>query len=73
MTLINIDQITHIECFTSANSLSGDSFIYIYFTNGSSRMIIFESDIELHTTVNKIVVNSGYKINFVSGLFSQSN
>lgn len=73
MTLINTDQVTYIDCFTLATSMIGKAYIDIYFANGSSRKIIFESDVELHTTVNKIVVNSGYKINFVSGLFSQSD
>lgn len=69
MILINTDQKTYIDYFT----LIDKAYIDIHFTNGSSRRIIFESDSQLHTTVNKIVVNSGYKINFVSGLFSQSD
>lgn len=71
MTLINTDQVTYIDCFTLATSMIDKAYIDIHFTNGSSRRIIFESDSQLHTTVNKIVSNSRYKITFVSDLFSR--
>lgn len=57
MILINTDQKTYIDYFT----LIDKAYIDIHFTNGSSRRIIFESDFELHTTVNKIVSNSRCK------------
>ena len=73
MILINIDQITYIDCGTSATSVIGNPYIDIHFTNGKSKRISCESDVQLHTIVNKIVTNSRYKITFVSDLFSQSD
>ena len=49
------------------------TYIDIHFTNGKSKRISCESDVQLHTIVNKIVTNSRYKITFVSDLFSQSD